>query len=79
MRYRNNVELERYQIRYKRDAEPHGTNMELVFRIYNISYKALRCTKKADIVVFLTAHNPFNSLPWRDDKVLLDFCGIYKK
>lgn len=33
----------------------------------------------ADIVVFLTAHTPFRSLPWRDDKVILDFCGIFKK
>ncbi len=35
--------------------------------------------EKADIVVFLTAHTPFRSLPWRDDKVILDFCGIFKK
>lgn len=34
---------------------------------------------KADIVVFLTAHNPFKTLPWSDEKVILDFCGIYKK
>ncbi len=34
---------------------------------------------KADIVVFLTAHDPFKTLPWRDDKVILDFCGIFKK
>lgn len=34
---------------------------------------------KADIAVFLTAHNPFKSLPWSDDKVILDFCGIFKK
>ena len=34
---------------------------------------------KADIVVFLTAHTPFKTLPWRDDKVILDFCGIFKK
>lgn len=35
--------------------------------------------RKADIVVFLTAHTPFKSLPWSDDKVILDFCGIYKR
>lgn len=35
--------------------------------------------EKADIVVFLTAHTPFKELPWRDDKVILDFCGIFKK
>lgn len=35
--------------------------------------------EKADIVVFLTAHDPFKTLPWRDDKIILDFCGIYKR
>ena len=34
---------------------------------------------RADIVVFLTAHDPFKTLPRRDDKIILDFCGIYKK
>lgn len=34
---------------------------------------------RADIVVFLTAHDPFKELPHRKDKVILDFCGIYKK
>lgn len=35
--------------------------------------------EKADITVFLVAHNQFKTLPWRDDKVILDFCGIFKK
>ena len=35
--------------------------------------------EKADIVVFLTAHNEFKQLEWRADKVILDFCGIFKK
>ncbi|MBR3101746.1 MAG: UDP-N-acetyl-D-mannosamine dehydrogenase [Muribaculaceae bacterium] len=35
--------------------------------------------EQADIVVFLTAHNEFKTLPWRDDKVILDFCGIFKR
>ncbi len=35
--------------------------------------------RDADIVVFLTAHTPFRSLPYREDKVILDFCGIFKK
>lgn len=35
--------------------------------------------EKADIIVFLTAHKPFKTLPWSDDKVILDFCGIFKK
>lgn len=34
---------------------------------------------RADIVVFLTAHTPFKTLIWNEDKVILDFCGIYKK
>ena len=35
--------------------------------------------EKADIVVFLTAHTPFKSLSYKEDKVILDFCGIFKK
>lgn len=35
--------------------------------------------EKADIVVMLVAHDPFKTLPWTEDKVILDFCGIYKK
>lgn len=35
--------------------------------------------EQADIVVFLTAHDPFKNLSWREDKVILDFCGIFKK
>ena len=34
---------------------------------------------RADIVVMLVAHDPFKTLPWSDDKVILDFCGIYEK
>lgn len=35
--------------------------------------------ERADIVVFLTAHTPFRSLQWSDEKVILDFCGIFKR
>lgn len=35
--------------------------------------------EKADIVVFLVAHSEFKELIWRDDKVVLDFCGIFKR
>ena len=35
-------------------------------------------TKKADIIVFLVAHNEFKSLEISEEKVVLDFCGIYK-
>lgn len=34
---------------------------------------------KADIVAFLTAHKPFRSLPWSDEKTILDFCGIFRR
>lgn len=35
--------------------------------------------EKADIVAFLVAHNEFKELAWRDDKIILDFCGIFKR
>jgi UDP-N-acetyl-D-mannosaminuronic acid dehydrogenase len=34
---------------------------------------------KADIAAFLVAHDQFRKLPWSDSKVILDFCGIFKK
>ena len=34
---------------------------------------------QADIVVFLTAHDPFRTLTYNPNKVILDFCGIFKK
>ena len=34
---------------------------------------------KADIVVMLVAHDSFKTLPYSDNKVILDFCGIYKR
>ena len=46
-----------------------------VFKLtdYAVAYE------KADIVAFLVAHNEFKTLSWRDDKVILDFCGIFKR
>ena len=35
--------------------------------------------EKADIVVMLVAHNQFKELPWRDDKVILDFAGVFRR
>ena len=35
--------------------------------------------EKADSVVMLTAHDQFKTLPYDESKVILDFCGIYKK
>ena len=46
-----------------------------VFKLIN--YK--EAYEKADIVTFLVAHNEFKTLPWADNKVILDFCGIFKK
>ena len=37
---------------------------------YNLAYE------KADIVVFLVAHNEFKNLPKSSEKVILDFCGV---
>ncbi|MCA0131292.1 UDP-N-acetyl-D-mannosamine dehydrogenase [Winogradskyella alexanderae] len=34
---------------------------------------------KADIIVFLVAHNEFTALKLSNDKVILDFCGIIQK
>lgn len=35
--------------------------------------------EQSDIVVFLVAHKEFKTLPYQANKVILDFCGIYKK
>lgn len=35
--------------------------------------------QQADIVAFLTAHNEFKELIWDENKIILDFCGIFKK
>lgn len=34
---------------------------------------------RANIVAFLVAHREFNSLPYDASKVILDFCGVYKR
>lgn len=34
---------------------------------------------RCDIVAFLTAHSPFKALPYREDKLILDYCGIFNK
>lgn len=46
-----------------------------VFKLtdYKVAYE------QADIVVFLVAHTPFKSLPYDEKKIILDFCGIFKK
>lgn len=34
--------------------------------------------EKADIIAFLVAHNEFKTLEYRNDKIILDFAGIFK-
>lgn len=46
-----------------------------VFKLTN--YK--EAYENADIIVFLTAHKEFVDLAYDVDKVILDFCGIFKK
>jgi len=45
-----------------------------VFRLTNYKLAA----EKADIVVFLVAHNEFKKLEIKPEKVVLDFCGVKK-
>ena len=33
----------------------------------------------ADIVAFLVAHKEFKTLEYKEDKVILDFCGVFKR
>ena len=46
-----------------------------VFKISN--YK--QAIEKADIIVFLVAHNEFKGLEFSNDKIVLDFCGVTNK
>lgn len=55
-------------------VEPNITEHK-VFKLTNYD----EAYNNADIIVFLVAHNEFKSLQWRDDKVILDFCGVFKK
>ena len=55
-------------------VEPNVENHQ-VFKLTDYQ----KAYEQADIVVFLTAHDPFKTLEWREDKVILDFCGIFKK
>ncbi len=55
-------------------VEPN-INEHSVFKLTNY----LEAYEKADIVVFLVAHKEFKTLDYRDDKVILDFAGIFKR
>lgn len=61
-------------------------NAEILFVEPNISdHKVFKLTdykdayKRADIVAFLVAHKEFKTLNYRNDKIILDFCGVLKK
>ena len=55
-------------------VEPN-VNEHKVFKLTN--YK--EAYERTDIMVMLVAHDVFKELPWTNEKVILDFCGIYKK
>jgi len=55
-------------------VEPNINNHN-VFKLTD--YK--KAYNDADVIVFLVAHDEFKSLPWRNDKVILDFCGVFRK
>ncbi|GAA4233982.1 UDP-N-acetyl-D-mannosamine dehydrogenase [Postechiella marina] len=55
-------------------VEPNITEHN-VFKI--TEYK--EAVEKADIVAFLVAHDEFKTLELSNDKVVLDFCGVFKK
>jgi UDP-N-acetyl-D-mannosaminuronic acid dehydrogenase len=46
-----------------------------VFKLTNY----LEAYEKADIIVFLVAHKEFKLLEYKEDKVILDFAGIFKR
>ncbi|MDA3890969.1 MAG: UDP-N-acetyl-D-mannosamine dehydrogenase [Salinivirgaceae bacterium] len=52
------------------NIEDHG-----VFKLTNYQ----EAYKGADIIAFLVAHKEFKALEYNNDKVILDFCGVFKK
>jgi UDP-N-acetyl-D-mannosaminuronic acid dehydrogenase len=54
-------------------AEPNVAVTDIPLTDYAEAYA------QADIVAFLTAHRQFKELPWSDDKVIMDFCGVFKR
>ncbi|MEC9303167.1 MAG: UDP-N-acetyl-D-mannosamine dehydrogenase [Bacteroidota bacterium] len=62
-----NSKIEDYYI-----VEPNISNSKFNFKLTN--YK--EAIKKADIIVFLVAHNEFRNLDIDSNKIVLDFCGV---
>ena len=54
-------------------AEPNVGVIDIPLTEYAEAYD------QADIVAFLTAHRQFKELPWSDGKVIMDFCGVFKR
>ena len=54
-------------------AEPNVGVVDIPLTDYAEAYD------QADIVAFLTAHRQFKELPWSDGKVIMDFCGVFKR
>ncbi len=55
-------------------VEPNISNHK-VFKLTNY----IEAYEKADIVAFLVAHKEFKTLEYKEDKIILDFCGVLKK
>ncbi len=55
-------------------VEPN-INEHSVFKLTNY----VEAYEKADIIVFLVAHKEFKTLEYRENKVILDFAGIFKR
>lgn len=53
-------------------AEPNISS----HKIFNLTHYK-HAYEKSDIAVFLTSHKEFKELPFRRDKVILDFCGVF--
>ncbi len=46
-----------------------------IFKLTDYKY----AVEKADVIVFLVAHNEFKNLEFRENQVVLDFCGVNNK
>ena len=55
-------------------VEPN-INEHSEFKLSNFKY----AYESADIIIFLVAHKEFKLLTYRDDKVILDFAGVFQK
>lgn len=62
------------EIEYLMIVEPNIEDHP-VFKLTNYQ----KAYENADIVAFLVAHDEFKTLEWSNEKILLDFCGIFKK